>query len=203
MPVYVLEDIFNRLEDAKLIATAQLACKDFWDAGNHVRSLRLTVLETYHARARNVFDLRSLRSGIPDGGESSSSQDTRDGKPKVKFKDQMVQILIKKCYIIQLRIEVEPKLQSKTVPEDEKRRTDFWISDPYYLKKWLPAMGSTLEHICLVDYGQQAIMRRSSIIRLLSQICKCLVDSSSNFCGSVLCSAPNGLLNFPYQYYYR
>jgi len=170
LPVYVLQDILNRLEDVRVLANAQLVCRDFGDAGNQVRSLRLTVLESQHARARNrnVFDLGSLKSGISDGAESSSSRDERS---KLKMKDQLVKILKTKLCIEQLRIEVEPKLQAKIVTEHEKRRTDFWLSDPLFVKKWLP-MQSTLEHVCLVDYGQQAIMRRSDVIRVFSNSCK-------------------------------
>jgi len=180
LPVYVLQDILNRLEDARVLAIAQLVCRDFGEAGNQVRSLRLTVLESQHARARNrnVFDLRSLKSGISDGAESSSARDERS---KLKMKDQMVKILITKRCIQQLRIEVEPKLQAKTVPEDEKRRTDFWLSDPLFVRKWLPALHITLEHVCLVDYGQQAIMRRSDIIRVFSYSCKSYLLNPSWF----------------------
>lgn len=173
-PQYILEDIVNRLEDARTIAVAQLACKDFHAAGYRVRSLRFIVLDVYHERARNI-DVRSLRSGIPgktDGGGSSSSQDMQHANPYLRFKDQLVKVLEKMHFLVQLRVEVESKLQAKTVPEDEKRRTDFWISDPYFVKKWLSSMKSTLEHLCIVDYGQQAIMRRSTIIKILSENCK-------------------------------
>ncbi|KAG0557192.1 hypothetical protein KC19_11G109000 [Ceratodon purpureus] len=174
LPRYLLEDILNRLEDAREIAKAQCVCKEFLDAGNDIRSLRIIVLDIYHEQARNI-DLRSLRSQMPgtsNGGEASTSQSKQDGNPPLKFKDQMVQILVKKRNLVQLRFEVDSRLQSKAVPEDEKRRTDFWISDPYFVRKWIPAMKSTLEHLCIVDYGQQAIMRRSSIIKILSQYCK-------------------------------
>ena len=188
-PQHLLEDIVNRLEDAKYIAKVQLVCKELRDAGNRVRSLRFIVLEVYHDRARNI-DLRSLRTGISlgktDAGESSSSQDMQHGEPLLKFKDQLLKILEKKLCLVQLRVEVEPKLQAKTVPEDEKRRTDFWISDPYFLKKWLPSMKLTLEHLCIVDYGQQAIMRRSTIIKILSENCEYRCQAVLQFVESLL-----------------
>lgn len=178
LPRYLLDDIFNRLEEADLIAIAQCVCKDFLDSGNSVRSLRFIVRYAYHERARNI-NLSSLRSRISkvDGGGASSSQDIQVEIPHLRFKDYVVLNLKKKRNLVQLRIEVEPSLQAKSVPDDEKRRTDFWISDPYFLGKWLPVMKFTLEHLCIVDYGQQAIMRRSSIIQILSEYCEYLFHS--------------------------
>ena len=155
LPRYVLEDIVSRLEDAKDIAIAQCVCKELWDVGKHVRTLRFVVLDEYHERLKeNVVDVA----------------------PRLNIKDQILQCLKGKIGLQQLHIHVEPKLQAKTVPED-RRKTDLWLSDPYFLRKWLPAMKSTLEHLCIVDYGQQAIIRRSSLIKILSQSCKYLFHS--------------------------
>ena len=61
LPTTLLEDIFQRLEDARSIARVQLMCKEFRDAGNKVRSLRFVVLEMYHERARdNAMDVPSV-----------------------------------------------------------------------------------------------------------------------------------------------
>jgi hypothetical protein len=174
-PQHILEDILNRLEDARAIARVQCVSKEFLNAGNGVRSLRFIVLDEYHERARDI-DLKSLiKSGIrgkTDGGESSSSQDMQHGKLLFKFKDQMVQVLNSKRSLVQFYVEVESKLQAKTVLEDESRRTDFWISDPHFLRQWLPSLKLTLEHLCIVDYGQQAIMHTSTIIKILSESCE-------------------------------
>ena len=178
LPQHVLEDILERLQDARHIAKAKLVCKEFWEAGNNVRSLRFVVLDECHERARNRVEKRSTlrwpmsgnQASVSDGGGSNSagsSQHVHDGG----FKTQMVEIL-KMHDLVQLRVEIESKLQAKTVPEDERQRTDFWMSDPWFLMKWLPGMGSTLQHLSIVDYGQQAIMRRSSIVRILSQSCE-------------------------------
>jgi hypothetical protein len=85
------------------------------------------------------------------------------------FKSRMLQILMNKHHLTQIHIEVEPKLQAKTVRESE-----FWISDPVFLRLWLPGMGSTLQHLSIVDYKQQAIIHRSSILEILSISCKSL-----------------------------
>ncbi|KAG0611242.1 hypothetical protein M758_7G125800 [Ceratodon purpureus] len=42
-PQPVLENILNRLQDAKDVAKAQCVCKEFYHAGNNIRSLRLKV----------------------------------------------------------------------------------------------------------------------------------------------------------------
>jgi len=113
----------------------------------------------------------------------------------------MVEILKTKVCIEQLRIEVEPKLQAKTVPEGEKRRTDFWLSDPLFVKKWLPEIQSTLEHVCLVDYGQQAIMRRSDIIRVFSKTCKKLktLDLRNMFIDTSNCEKMPSMLSLTWR----
>ena len=174
LPLYLIEDILNRVEDARYIALAQLLGKDWWEAGKHVRSLRFVVLDMYHEWVRDTGSASSSESdgaGPSTSGSRQSYPGRRWGKT---FKEQFVMIVKNKDSIIQLRIEVEGKLQSKTVPEGERRRTDFWLTDPWFLRQWLPGMGATLQHLCIVDYGQQAIMRRSSIIKILSQSCEYL-----------------------------
>lgn len=205
LPRCVIEDILDLLEDARFVARAQGLCKDWYDAGCNVRTLRILCLDIYHERARDNFDVQPLRSSIPEGagpstlgfsksGPSTSGPSTSgsnilvpstssspQSRNPIGFKDLLVKILVKKKYLNQLRIEVEPKLQSKSVQEGERRRTDFWIADPYYVKKWLtPSLQGTLQHLCIVDYGQQAIMRRSKIMNLLSEYCECLLKFLSS-----------------------
>ena len=101
-----------------------------------------------------------------------------DVAPRLNIKDRILQCLKEKIGLQQLHIHVDPKLQAKTVPED-RRKTDLWLSDPWFLRQCLPQMRSTLQHLCIVDYGQQAIIRSSSIIKILSQFCKYLFHSFS------------------------
>lgn len=102
------------------------------------------------------------------------------------FEEQFLKIMKNKHHIVQLRIIVEAKLQSKIVPEGDNHRADFWQTDPWFLKQWLPGMGLSPQHLSIVDYEQQAILRRSSIIsasmscEYLSQLpsakCEFLID---------------------------
>lgn len=176
LPTPLLEDIIQRLEDARFIARVQLLCKEFRDAGNKVRSLRFVVLEMYHERARdNAVDVPSvprIRDPIPDLESSNGQSRSLTEKRSFSFQSILEQILKPKVNIVQLRVEVEHNLQAKTVPDDERRRTDFWLTDPRFLRQWLPGMGSTLQHLCIVDYGQQDITHRSTIIKTLSESCK-------------------------------
>ncbi|KAG0606186.1 hypothetical protein M758_9G120800 [Ceratodon purpureus] len=193
LPQSVLEsEIIGRLEDARDIAKAQLVCKDWWNAGKRIRYHRIVCLDMYHEWARDRMDGsysslgsrdRSLLPGALDmgltsdgegpSGTLSSIQGGRFQKP-FYFKQLVVKNLEPKSDIVDLFIGVEPKLQCKVVPQDERRRTDFWLVDPWFLRQWLPMMGSTLQHLCIVDYGQQALWRRSSIIKILSKCCKLL-----------------------------
>lgn len=151
LPRHLLEDILTRLEDARHIAKAQCVCRDFRAAGFCVRSLRLNVVDKFHQWKR------------------TRSHPVLPFMMDMPFKSRMLQILMNKHHLTQIHIEVEPKLQAKTVRESE-----FWISDPVFLRLWLNGMGSTLQHLSIVDYKQQAIMHRSSILKILSISCKLL-----------------------------
>jgi len=83
--------------------------------------------------------------------------------------------------LIQLRIEIDPQLQSKSVPAEERQECDLWLSDPRHLIKWVPSVGKTLQHLCIVDYGIQAIMRKSSILKILSEHCKFFIFYLSHY----------------------
>ncbi len=93
-------------------------------------------------------------------------------KQYTPFRQALEHDLKSKRRLIQLRIEIDPKLQSKAVPAEERQQCDLWLSDPQHLKKWVPSVGKTLQHLCIVDYGIQAIMRKSSILKILSQHCE-------------------------------
>jgi len=90
------------------------------------------------------------------------------------FRQAVEQDLLTKSRIHQLQIEIESKLQSKSVGADEREHSDFWLSDPDHLYNWVPSVAQTLQHLCIVDYGNQAIVRVSPILKILSQCCKFL-----------------------------
>jgi len=186
LPQYILEDIFNRLaiENAGHIASAICVCKSFKEAGSRIRSVRLICLNKYHEAVRAGVTLSTLSTRDAKGEASTSiakehrasacsdEEGSGDEKSLFVFRNVVVDFLKGKPLLLQIRIEIEAKLQSKTVPEGERRRTDFWLSDPFHVIRWIPSVRATLQHLCIVDYGQQAIMRRTSILKILSQNCE-------------------------------
>jgi hypothetical protein len=118
-----------------------------------------------------VIKQNTLKEKLHEG-EACESSKTNEHTIML-FREVLEQELSAKPWIQQLRVEIEPKLQSKSVTADERQMTDHWLSDPRHLKKWVPSVGLTLQHLCIVDYGQQAIMRQSTILTILSQHCEC------------------------------
>jgi hypothetical protein len=104
--------------------------------------------------------------------EDCQTEQKQQLKQYTPFRQALERDLRSKRCLIQLRIEIDPKLQSKSVPAEERRQCDLWLSDPLHLIKWVPSVGKTLQHLCIVDYGIQAIMRKSSILKILSQHCE-------------------------------
>jgi hypothetical protein len=111
-----------------------------------------------------------------DGSEVCESSKSRQHQ-HMPLREAVEQDLKSKPCIQQLRIEIEPKLQSKSVDVNERQLTDHWLSDPHHLQRWVPFVGDTLQHVCIADYGPQAITRQSPILKIFSQNCK-----RSNFC---------------------
>lgn len=73
-----------------------------------------------------------------------------------------------------LKLEIEPEMQANPFQKDEIHLKDFWLSEPYFVIAWAQAVGPSLQHLSLVDYGQQAIMCTTPIIRILAETCKFL-----------------------------
>lgn len=169
LPLYILTEILNRVEDAVDISKCQLVCKDFRDAGKSVRSLRILVLNDYHENARSSIHMKSL--SLAESSTAGSSNTKKVGGPTLPIKEMIVRFLKGKDCLLQLRLEIDPKLQAKSVREDERQKTDFWMSDHRFLKQCVNPFASTLQHLCIVDYGQQSIMRKSSIMSILSVTC--------------------------------
>jgi hypothetical protein len=115
-----------------------------------------------------------LNSSYGKGENSKSSGKLLEGPQPKLFRQAVERDLLTKSRIQQLRIEIEPKLQSKSVDANEREHSDFWLSDPVHLRIWVPSVAQTLQHLCIVDYGQQAIVRVSPILKLLSHYCKFL-----------------------------
>ncbi|CAK9211508.1 unnamed protein product [Sphagnum troendelagicum] len=136
----VADAIFSHMEDARDIARARCLCKSLNEAGKYVKKVG------YVYRASE-----------------------NEGQPMPKIWQGMVQDLRRKLFLVQLRIETDPKLQSKSVPAEEQA---LLLSNPCQLKKWVPSTGNTLQHLCIIDYGQRAIMKTSSILEILSRNCK-------------------------------
>lgn len=206
LPVPIVEDILDRVGDAKDILNVQLVCKYFWGIGENIRSVRIVVLNRFHERARRSTGSLALEEKPSIAGSPESLTDAPKSASTIKHK--IVKFLENKLRLEQLHIEIEPMLQAKSVPEDERRRDDFWMSDPGFLNQCVARAGSRLQHLCVVDYGQQAIMRKSSILRIVSQSCELLVkpslfevqlgEPSNIFCGWVctLWCSPGSPLTF-------
>ncbi|CAM6016127.1 unnamed protein product [Sphagnum balticum] len=143
----IADVIFSHMEDARDIARASCLCRSFYQAGRHARSLR------YVYRA-SEYDYHASQ---------------KKEQPMPKIWQGMAQDLFSKPCVVQLRVEIELNLQSKSVPAEEQA---LLLSNPRQLKKWVPSTGNTLQHLCIIDYGQQAIMKKSSILQILSRHCK-------------------------------
>jgi hypothetical protein len=123
---------------------------------------------------RNIIRFEPVLNGSHGKGENSKSSCKllEGSQQELLFRQAVEQDLLTKSRIHQLRIEIETKLQSKSVGADEREHSDFWLSDPVHLNIWVPSLAQTLQHLCIVDYGHQAIVRVSSILKILSQNCK-------------------------------
>jgi hypothetical protein len=217
LPPCLIEEIINRLENARNIALARCVCKSFNNAAAQVKSIRIVCLKEYHDRLRPVTPVPTTNNNLNSnpnpnpndraessaaGSTSSSSSHTVNNntlatttnnnnndetkrhallpsvplvlneRKALMFREVVVKVLKNKPCLVQLRIEIEPRLQSKPVPEGERRKTDHWLSDQLYLKQWIPSVKYTLQHLCIIDYAQQAIMRRTQILKLLSLHCE-------------------------------
>ncbi|KAG0567654.1 hypothetical protein KC19_7G151400 [Ceratodon purpureus] len=146
-PQPVLENILNRLQDAKDVAKAQCVCKEFYHAGNNIRSLRLKV----------------TRLRLTHQYCDSSDWFLRDQSPSLMMKKGLVQ----------LHVKVEPIPQERNhVSEDEFFFSYSPMSDPSILMAWLPRVGHTLRHLSMKDDNVRTAMRLpSDIVYYLSRYC--------------------------------
>ncbi len=125
--------------------------------------------------------LQDESSTITQKAACEDHQTKQQLKQYTPIREALEYDLKSKRRLIQLRIEIEAKLQSMSVPAEEKQESDLWLSDPQHLIKWVPSVGKTLQHLCIVDYGVQAIMRKSSILKILSEHCKFFIFYLSHY----------------------
>jgi len=191
----VADAMFSRMEDARDIARARRVCTGFNKAGKNVRSVCYVVRETRtkanaaeRAKHNYMLNCKSRTAASENEGFGQKGLDhtgcTEQPMKRIIMPTRQVveHDLRSKPWIRQLRIEIEAKLQSESVRLKRSQQTDLWLSDPGHLFKWVPSAGKTLQHLCIVDYGQRAIMNRPSILEILSRYC----EFSNSYGASVL-----------------
>jgi hypothetical protein len=125
--------------------------------------------------ARDIARARCVCTGFNEAGKYVRSLGyvyralENEEQPMPKIWQGMAQDLGSKLCVAELRVEIELKLQSKAIPAEEQT---LLLSNPRQLMKWVPRTGNTLQHLCIIDYGQQAMMKTSSILKILSRHCK-------------------------------
>lgn len=103
-----------------------------------------------------------------------SSSSSQQFPIHVSFKNACLNMLRRVENVEKLRIEVDQEMQANLLLKEEIHMVDFWLSEPMFVRKWVSQCFRTLRHLTLIDYGQQAIMRQSPIVRILSENCKLL-----------------------------
>jgi 7,8-dihydro-6-hydroxymethylpterin-pyrophosphokinase len=198
----VTDMLFSYLEDPRDIANARRVCKSLNKAGKNVTSVCYVVRETRRkenacvrakdgyienayerAKRSDIWNCKSRTAASEKGLDHTGCTEQPMKRIIMPTRQVVEHDLRSKPWIRQLRIEIEAKLQSESVRWKRSQQTDLWLSDPGHLFKWVPSAGKTLQHLCIVDYGQRAIMYRPSILEILSRFCKILKTLDlSNMC---------------------
>jgi hypothetical protein len=186
---HVKESIFPYLENPRDMARTRCVCKSWNDVGKNVSSVSYVCREKdYETRREENACERALRMYITNlKSKTAASQNEGFGHKgldhtgckeqpikRIDFRQVLEDDLRSKPCISQLRIEIEPELQSKSVPWPKRQQIYLWLSDPCHLLNWVSKAGITLQHLCIVDYGQQAMTKKSYILKILSQNCSLL-----------------------------
>ncbi len=197
----VTDMLFSYLEDPRDIANARRVCKSLNKAGKNVTSVCYVVRETRRkenacvrakdgyienayerAKRSDIWNCKSRTAASEKGLDHTGCTEQPMKRIIMPTRQVVEHDLRSKPWIRQLRIEIEAKLQSESVRWKRSQQTDLWLSDPGHLFKWVPSAGKTLQHLCIVDYGQRAIMYRPSILEILSRFC----EFSNSYGASVL-----------------
>ncbi|CAM6088931.1 unnamed protein product [Calypogeia fissa] len=146
LPEAMLMEVLSRLPDARDLARCAAVNHFFRVSSTQVRAVRFT------CRQANMFP----RQG---------------GKVMTPFKDSVNSLLGQLNGVEDLRLEIEEKIQGKRYKQDELDKTSLWLSERSFVSSWVPMVSKTLQHLCLIDYGQQAIFKPSPLLQTLSSVC--------------------------------
>lgn len=144
LPEAMLMEILSRLPDARDLARCAVVNQFFRSGSRQVKSVRFT------CRQANMF---------PRGGVITS------------FKESVKSLLGQLDGVEELRLEIEEKIQGKKYKEEELDKTSLWLSERSFVAAWVPPVARTLQYLCLIDYGQQAIFKPSPLLTTLSSNC--------------------------------
>ncbi|CAM6059070.1 unnamed protein product [Sphagnum tenellum] len=150
LPECLVVEIMNRVQDARELAKCCVVSKGLRQAVQNVLFVQLICLKKYYMEARTGPLVR------------------------VPFKQAVMNMVQQVKRIEHLKLEIEPEMQANPFQKDEIHLKDFWLSEPYFVIAWAQAVGPSLQHLSLVDYGQQAIMCTTPIIRILAETCPLL-----------------------------
>lgn len=200
LPLHMHVKILNCVKDARDLANCMAVSKGMYDAVRYIQNLNLVCLKKYYHLQRERCPIRAAANSDDEDEaeeeETDVENDDEDERGKdddccggstprqfppphacqyphhIPFKQVCLDMLEHADTVEQLRIEIEPEMQANPFQKDELHLVDFWLSEPMFVRKWVSHCSQSLQHLCLVDYGQQAIMRQSPIVRILSEHCK-------------------------------
>lgn len=146
LPEAMLMEVLSRLPDARDLARCAVVNQFFRSSSTQVRAVRFT------CRQANM---------LPREG----------GMVVTPFKETVTSVLGRLNGVEDLRLEIGEKIQGQKYKQEELDKTSLWLSERSFVSKWVPFVSRTLQHLCLVDYGQQAIFKPSPLLQTLSSLC--------------------------------
>ncbi|BBN12014.1 hypothetical protein MPTK1_5g16780 [Marchantia polymorpha subsp. ruderalis] len=149
LPEALIGEILSNLSDARDLAKAALVNSSFRRSSAYVKYV------SHICRLKNI---------LKPPGEASVHV--------VPFKETLLNVVNNLKCVERLRFEIEDDVQANRFKEDVLEKNSLWLSEGPYLEKWLPRVGDTLQHLTLIDYGQQAIFQTTPLLQLLSVHCK-------------------------------
>lgn len=153
LPPSLVTEILSRLTDSADLVRCRLVSK------------------TLNAMSYEVRSLNHLCT-LPSYLKSRHSRDTNpQAMPfKTVFKD-----LVRTCRRLEsVSIAVDKFFGSRSYDEVEDDDDDLYLTDPSFLKDWLPAIGGALRSISISDFWSQSSWRRSDALALISSFCEFL-----------------------------
>lgn len=177
LPGSLLLEVLMWLDDESDLARCRMVSKRLRETVRQVPSVKLSCSYGRYLKTRRAAAASAAAAGTAPG---DAMHDAAPPPPvpvpvpvPTPFKTIVTRTLLDRQRVEGVTLEMEDAIQRQPNNQDqEASKTDMWLTEPSFLRAWLPHVAPSLRRLSITDFVHQAQGQATPILTVLSSTCK-------------------------------